>query len=584
MLRKLSPAQERTEATPAPTLNGTDEPYSHQTWLFLALLFLSVVLRLALLISSRHYLRSDEAVVGMEALDIIEGRPIPLFLYGQSYGGGHTVEALLAIPWFAGFGSADYFLKLGPVMLSCVQIALLYLTLYRFFNKKFALLAATLFSCFATFTVFNYLVNGGMTTLLTGWLGLHLFLHAYFPAKEKPAFVVLSGVCLGLAYYFFDYALYYLFAVILLWALKEKLQLWRRWKLPLGLMLGFFVGASPLLYYNLTHDFENIKNLLSRTAQSNPSPFLGLLARTGAVFSHDLPAFFSLDIDDFAPKISPISYVSYGLFVFAVIYILVTMARPIFFLMRSLFTRRVTTLARHERIVYILLLLFLYLAIYTFSKTDLAIYTFSKAGGTEARHLAPLCPLIPIVLAWPIYHLGQRHLLPAVMLAGLFAGTQIYFLVLLARDKTTVEWRVVTHGEDIKALTKFLLDHNLTTVVTPYEIKWKLMFESRRKIVAAAYPFGFDRENKYNLEVIDRVNHQGFPLAIVFDKEYKLTKITPNFYPQGAFDLDGFHESLRKAHIGYRITPAGQDYIVYHDFSKAVMLAEPNNPPKTGIP
>jgi hypothetical protein len=51
------------------------------------------------------------------------------------------------------------------------------------------------------------------------------------------------------------------------------------------------------------------------------------------------------------------------------------------------------------------------------------------------------------------------------------------------------------------------------------------MFESRRRIVCAAYLFGFDREDKYNMEVIDRVNLKGVPLAVVFDKDYKLPRI-----------------------------------------------------------
>jgi hypothetical protein len=565
--RKAARSKTKSKSTIIPSPSSTDfadTPYPYQGYLFLALMCMSFLVRLVILLTSKHYLRSDEAVTAMEALDIIAGGPIPLFLYGQSYGGGHTVEALMALPLFVLFGPSDYLFKLSLVILACIHVLLVYITLYQFFNKRFALVASTLFSFFATFCAFNFLANGGMITLLLGWLGLYLFLHSYFAEKQKTLFIVFSGVAIGFSYYCFDYALYYFFAVMILWILKYSIHLWKKWKSLLLFICGFFVGAIPLVYYNFMYDFANIKGLLSEAAPAS-SPFLSALKRFGALFSHDLPAFFSLDIDDFPLEISPISYLAYGLFLFAIIYTLAATARPLFYLLRGWLARRDIVLAPRDRIIYILLLLFLYLA----------IYSLSAAGGKAARYLIPLTPLVPIVLAWPIYHLGRRYMIPAAMLAILFGGIQLHFLIQLATNDTIVEWRIVTHGEDIKKLARFLRENNLTTVMAPYEVKWKLMFESQRKIIVASYMFGFDREHKYNKEVIDRVNRQAVPLAVVFDKEYKLPKIALNFNPKGAFDLEGFHRFLRQHQINYRITPVGQDYIVYHSFSKPFSLPDP---------
>ena len=446
-------------------------------------MLVSIGLRLWLLIVSRHYLSSDEAVTAMETLDILNGGPIPFFLYGQLYGGGHTVEALMALPLFAIFGPADYLFKIGPAMLSCVYILVVYLCLYQFVAKKYALIAAAVFSFFATFVAFNFDFTGEMIMSFFGWLGLYFFFHSYFAEKEQPLFIILSGAAIGFAYYCFDYGLYYLFAVIMLWALKENTQLWRRWQSILVLMLGFFIGALPLIYYNLTHDFANIRLLFSRAVQSDPAPLLSALMRFTRLLYHDLPAFFSLDIDDFPPDISLVSYFSYALFVISVLSIVVKMRSPILFLMRSFFTGRIAVLPAEQRVVYLLLLMILYFA----------IYSLASAGGKAARYLIILCPFISTILAWPVYHLGRRHLVPAVVFISFFGAFQIYFLAQLARDNTTVEWQIVTHGEDMKTLSKFLLDNNLTTVMTPYEIKWKLMFESQRKIIGASYMFGFDR-------------------------------------------------------------------------------------------
>ena len=76
------------------------------------------------------------------------------------------------------------------------------------------------------------------------------------------------------------------------------------------------------------------------------------------------------------------------------------------------------------------------------------------------------------------------------------------------------------------------------------------------------------------MEVIDRVNRMGMPLAVVFDKDYKLPQIALRFNPEGAFDLAGFHEFLKRNEITYQITPVGQDYIVYHGFSKHFPLPD----------
>jgi len=558
----MNPTQSEDETDGS---RSTDEPFPFQAQIFIVLMFVSVSLRLWLLIVSRHYLRSDEAVTAMEALDIMEGGPIPFFHYGQAYGGGHTVEALMAIPWFAAFGPSDYLFKLGPALLSCVYILVVYVSVYQFVGKKCALIAAALFSLFAPFVAFNFYDNGGSVTTLFGWLGLYLFFRSYFAEREKPWSLVLSGASLGFAYYCFDYALYYFAAAIALWVLKYNVHLWKQWRCLLLLILSFLVGASPLIYYNLTREFANLKNLLYRTAEPQSRLLLSAPMRFARLLVHDLPAFFSLDVEDFPTEISLISYFSYGLFVIAMLYIFARLGPAAASTIRSFFARKVVVVVPEQRVIYFVLLFFLYAA----------IYSLSGSGGHAPRYLIVLCPFISIVLAWAAYDLGKRHLIPAVIVLSLFGGLQIPFWVELARDKTVPEWDVRTHGEDMTALAKFLLVNGLTTIATPYDIKWKLMFESRRRVICAAYLFGFDREEKYNREVIHRVNDLRAPLAFVFDKEYKLARVALRFNPAGAFDVVGFHEFLQRNKIDYKVTPIGQDYIVYHGFSKHFELPDP---------
>jgi 4-amino-4-deoxy-L-arabinose transferase-like glycosyltransferase len=436
----------RTKGKPVPDIT-VDEPFPGQIWVFFFLMLASVGLRLWLLLVSRHYLRSDEAVVAMEALDIMEGGPIPFFLYGQHYGGGHTVEALMAIPWFALFGPADYFLKLGPLILSCLYILVVYLCLYQFFNKKYALIAVTAFSFFAPFLYFNFLSNGGMAMSLFGWLGIYIFFRVYFANDENFWAMILSGATIGFAYYCFEYALYYFAAIILLWILKGNFYRWKLWQSILGFLAGFFVGASPLIYYNLTHDFANLQFLFSAAAQPDSIPVLSTLLKFARLLYQNLPAFFSQDVDDFPLEISPISYLSYGFFVISFVYVIIKTKFAIVSLMRAPFARHLTLLPREDRVVYLLFLIILYFA----------IYSAAAAGGSTPRYLITLCPLIPMILAWAAYDLAKRRVILSVILVVMFGATQSYFITAMARDDTTVEWRIPLHGEDIKTLSQFLL-------------------------------------------------------------------------------------------------------------------------------
>ncbi|MBI1784645.1 glycosyltransferase family 39 protein [Candidatus Sumerlaeota bacterium] len=547
-----------------------DRPYQNQIRWFLILMAVSVIFRLGLLFYSQKYLQSDEALVGMIALDIMEGAPIPLFPYGNDYAGGHIFEALWMIPFFKIFGPSDVIVAGVPAMISCVWIAVVYFTLYRFFGKRLALLASLLFSFSSAFVAYNYYVNGSMTTMLFSWIGMYFFFDFYFARKEKLISIGLAGVALGFGYYCFDYALFFLFGALFFWALKEKFEIWRQWKSILSFMAGYIAGASPLLYHNFTHNWANFRNLFNRTAEPNAQPILiSFFVKFARLLSHDLPSFFSVDIYDFSREISPVSYVAHAVFVISAIFLVAALWRPLFEFAASCLRLHTPALGKQERIIYVAFLSLIYMT----------IYSVSSSGGRAPRYLLPLYPLIPVMIAWTALELFRRFRPAAFALLAVYGITQFYFIAKLAADKTTTEWYVTTHGADIKELADYLEKNNLTTIIAPYEVKWKVMFASNRKVVCASHMFGYDREVKYNLEVIDRVNRQGLPFAFVSDKDYKLPRIALNFNPRGAFDMEGFQRFLQANGILYEITRVGRDYVVWHNFSKHFNIPDPYHAP-----
>ncbi len=105
---------------------------------------------------------ADQAIFGLMAKHIAEGRAFPAFLYGEGY--LLAVQAWLAAPLFAVFGSSVAMLKLPVVIVNVVTAALLVWVLYRDGGLRPATaLVASLFFLVASPVMAKLLVetNGG---------------------------------------------------------------------------------------------------------------------------------------------------------------------------------------------------------------------------------------------------------------------------------------------------------------------------------------------------------------------------------------------------------------------------------------
>src|SRR6476646_9646180 len=98
---------------------------SRESRTLVAIAALLVILRSAVFVFwPQSYFDSDQAVFGLMAKHIAEGRAFPVFMYGQSY--MLAVEAWLAAPVFLVAGVSVAALKL-PLLIINVTIALLLL-------------------------------------------------------------------------------------------------------------------------------------------------------------------------------------------------------------------------------------------------------------------------------------------------------------------------------------------------------------------------------------------------------------------------------------------------------------------------
>src|SRR5437899_11681098 len=95
---------------------------------FLLILIGMAIVRFVILFVSQTHLTSDEAIIGLMAKHILEGRYFPFYFYGTSYNASCAWEAYLAVIPFAIAGVGVVGLKIPTVLLLLVCLTLFYMT------------------------------------------------------------------------------------------------------------------------------------------------------------------------------------------------------------------------------------------------------------------------------------------------------------------------------------------------------------------------------------------------------------------------------------------------------------------------
>src|SRR5205814_9588214 len=100
---------------------------------FLLILVGTAIVRFVILFLSQTHVTSDEAIIGLMAKHISEGRYFPFYFYGVAYNASCAWEAYLAVIPFWLFGVGVIALKVPTVLLSLACLALFYLMATRFY-------------------------------------------------------------------------------------------------------------------------------------------------------------------------------------------------------------------------------------------------------------------------------------------------------------------------------------------------------------------------------------------------------------------------------------------------------------------
>lgn len=180
---------------------------------------------------------SDQAIFGLMAKHIVEGRAFPMFLYGDYY--LLAVESWLAAPLFAVFGPSVAVLKIPVVAINAVTAALLVWILHRDSGLRPATaLLASMFFVFAAPVMAKLLVDtpGGNPEPF-------LYVLILWVLRDRPfAF----GLVFGLGFIHREFTAYGVIAIVAISMLADRRLNTRRVKAVALAGVGYFVVAQVI--------------------------------------------------------------------------------------------------------------------------------------------------------------------------------------------------------------------------------------------------------------------------------------------------------------------------------------------------
>nr|HET6901508.1 hypothetical protein [Ktedonobacteraceae bacterium] len=228
-------------------------------WTALVIIAIGVLLRLIIISQNWPVTNSDESTMGLMALHIAKSGEHPAFMYGQGYMG--SLEAFLGAGLFHLFGASTFTLRLGLIIIFAFFLISMYLLTSLLYSKNLALATLILLSLGADgplktelYAYGGYpetLLFGTLLFLIASWLALTLNRPETHGSQWRRSIMFASwGLAAGLGLWS-DLLLmpFVLMAGLLL--IVGCWREWRTWAVPC-LVVGFVIGAFPLLLYNFT--------------------------------------------------------------------------------------------------------------------------------------------------------------------------------------------------------------------------------------------------------------------------------------------------------------------------------------------
>jgi hypothetical protein len=383
---------------------------------------------------------SDEAIVGLMARHILQGRELPIWYYGQAYLG--SLEPAWTAVLFAVMGATPIVLKLATFCWFCAALVVQYLLAREIAGPLTARLNTLLLCTSPAFlAIYSFKAMGGyMAMLFLGTFALLVSTRA-LRGELTPQRAALLGLSLGLAWWTHFLAVAYIVPIVLILGIKFRDRLLSR---ASGVFAAcFLVGSFPFWLYNV---FRSWRSLELRAPHYEP-------------FGSAMLGFFQTAIPIFLGTRAPYAKSDYFLFGSLIALVLFVVAAVVPLRLHFVESRRKQILNGSTLLLGILAFIpFLFAA--------------SGFGGTanEPRYLIPLYSGIYVLI-----------------LMGFSKPIQLALAGLLLFVHLNGTLRVTSgpeNSEPTAPLVAFLQKNHIRTAYTPYWNAYRLTFESGEEIIA----------------------------------------------------------------------------------------------------
>jgi 4-amino-4-deoxy-L-arabinose transferase-like glycosyltransferase len=258
--------------------------------LFIGVFALVAAVWIVILLTSQTHVHSDEAIIGLMAKHILEGRYFPFYMYGQAYNAGAAWEAYLGAISFALFGVGVVSLKSCVVVLSLLCLFLFYRMCLVLYDQRTALLAMIVFALTPSLLKWHFQVRGYSWYFLSIPLLTLLFLSIQSTPNRRWPLYLLFGAVSGLSISSLELGIMFNLALWVLILMRRSLSV----KNALVALAGFIAGYSPAIVFNLTHRFANWNAVMEKTGGGG-SAALFHLETLSQIFLGEMPKFFGAD-------------------------------------------------------------------------------------------------------------------------------------------------------------------------------------------------------------------------------------------------------------------------------------------------
>jgi len=460
--------------------------------LFLLILLLSLILRAPLIWTSQSHVDSDAAEIGLMAKHVIERGEHTIFAWKQPYTGGYSLEAHIAAAIFYFFGVSVHSLKIVGLILSLVLLTVSYIFTYAFFGMRLAVVSSLILSLATPLLRWNLQMRGGyLESMIFTVLIFSIMFRIFFGEGAKWRHYTLWGFLSGLAWWNSEFILPFLVSSIILWFIHDR-RFFVRASFPVWVFF-FLVGNTLTIYYNLTHDLQNVEYVFGFLLLKGNTSFeiyrlyvyiLVKLRFISEVFLFTLPRFFETDNEwSYFRRISISSWFQYLILLSAMCYA--------FYNIRG----KTALLNKKSSMLF-------------FVFAHLAAYCFANPYGPQVqRFFLLLYPYISIFTADLILNLYARRrfirALGSCAFVFIIITGEISYIDSLAEESKWMDPDptgpyIQTKGETVPRLISFLDSQGIEYIHTTHYIKYRLIFESQERIIASS-EFFHPEKNYYPL-------------------------------------------------------------------------------------